>query len=533
MDKSWIAKDLRGLAVSIESISPDPNNLRDHGGADDFDMSELRESIVEHGQLKAIVVDSSGVCVAGSGLLLAARHEGKDCIAVVRYDASPEELERFAFRDNRTAELSWWHRKRVRKVMNKAHMKDLHARLRMDELFNRWDEEERLLPPSDPGNETFIKPDKPGGFRPIYRYFGVKRKVAAEVWKRFGTLGVYAEPFFGSGAVYLARPDPSGLEIINDIEAMICNFWRAVKHDPEAVAGYADYPGNETDLHAREVWLVNRREIFRDKFAFADDEPFDPAVLSSVRDLEERLLVDPDYYDAKVAGWWVWGMAYHLGTEFSSGAGSWRVVDGRFVQAGDGPAVTRRRIDMFNDGGVLHKDIVDRGVGDGSSDTRSEQIINYMRRLRDRTRSTIVCSGDWTRSVQRYMEFHKGMIGIFLDPPYAGRVGRHQHLYNKEDYEISDAVREWAIERGSEPRYRVALCGYEDEHDMPENWSVVRWRARCMASKKRGFDNERRECIWFSPNCILVEDGDVPFDEDFGEIDSDEIGDYDGEEEQK
>jgi hypothetical protein len=41
-----------------------------------------------------------------------------------------------------------------------------------------------------------------------FPWFGGKRKVAAEVWARFGAVENYVEPFFGSGAVLLGRPAP-------------------------------------------------------------------------------------------------------------------------------------------------------------------------------------------------------------------------------------------------------------------------------------------------------------------------------------
>lgn len=51
-----------------------------------------------------------------------------------------------------------------------------------------------------------------------YPYFGGKSKIAAEVWKRFGNTPNYVEPFFGSGAVLLARPHKPGLELVNDVD---------------------------------------------------------------------------------------------------------------------------------------------------------------------------------------------------------------------------------------------------------------------------------------------------------------------------
>ena len=37
----------------------------------------------------------------------------------------------------------------------------------------------------------------------------------------------------------------------------MCNAWRAIAADPDAVAGWASGPLNETDLFARHLWLVN------------------------------------------------------------------------------------------------------------------------------------------------------------------------------------------------------------------------------------------------------------------------------------
>ena len=86
-----------------------------------------------------------------------------------------------------------------------------------------------------------------------FPWFGGKRRVADIVWERFGPVPNYVEPFFGSGAVMLARPPdwPPRNETVNDLDCMIANFWRSVEEDPEEVAYWADWPVNEADLHAR------------------------------------------------------------------------------------------------------------------------------------------------------------------------------------------------------------------------------------------------------------------------------------------
>lgn len=167
-------------------------------------------------------------------------------------------------------------------------------------------------------------------------YFGGKSRVASYVWQRLGDVKNYVEPFFGSGAVLLARPDfdPTSppLETVNDFDGMVSNFWRAVQADPQTTAHYADWPSNENDLHARHIWLVNQKES-----------------------LVAKLEGDPDYYDPKIAGYWVWGMALWIGSGFCSGNGAWQSIDGELVKvAKDDPnksqGVARQRPELRNDG---------------------------------------------------------------------------------------------------------------------------------------------------------------------------------------
>src|SRR3990167_5152948 len=95
-------------------------------------------------------------------------------------------------------------------------------------------------------------------------YFGGKSAVADIIWSAFGAVDNYIEPFFGSGAVLLARPRWTSAirwtETVNDVDGLICNFWRALQSDPDGVAYYADWPVNESCLEARHLWLVNRRK---------------------------------------------------------------------------------------------------------------------------------------------------------------------------------------------------------------------------------------------------------------------------------
>ncbi len=153
--------------------------------------------------------------------------------------------------------------------------------------------------------------------------FGGKSKVAGLVWSHLGNPANFIEPFANSAATLLLRPDPGKIETINDANDYVANFWRAVKHDPEAVVEYADQPVNEIDLHARHRWLVGwgkpepivphrfaRHPLLRDAWlAGAGCEP--DGRIAAWRELMKG---DPEFYDAKIAGWWVWGSCCWIGS---------------------------------------------------------------------------------------------------------------------------------------------------------------------------------------------------------------------------
>jgi len=303
-----------------------------------------------------------------------------------------------------------------------------------------------------------------------FPWFGGKSRAASEVWQRFGDAPNYVEPFFGSGAVLLGRPHPPGIETANDKDGFVSNFWRALQHDPEATADHADWPVNENDLHARHVWLKERRST-----------------------LAARLEGDPDYFDAKIAGWWVWGMACWIGGGFcgDSGSGPWDVANGQLVHLGDaGQGVSRRRVHLGNAG---------QGV------SRRRGLLDWFEALSERLRFVRVCCGDWLRILGPSPTVKQGITGVFLDPPYSEEAEREAALYSEDDLAVAHAVRDWAVANGDNPELRIALCGYEGEHQMPPSWAVHEWSTSGGYAKLgsgRGMENRHRERIWFSSACL-------------------------------
>ena len=156
-----------------------------------------------------------------------------------------------------------------------------------------------------------------------FPWFGGKSRAAELIWSRFGNPRHYIEAFAGSLAALLQRPTAPQLETVNDLDALLANFWRAVAADPVAVAGYADWPISEPDLHSRHRWLVEQLD----------------------NGFRELMLTDPHHFDAKIAGWWVWGLSCWIGGGWCSGLSSW---NGKPFT--DGEAVHQRKPHLMQHG---------------------------------------------------------------------------------------------------------------------------------------------------------------------------------------
>ena len=292
-------------------------------------------------------------------------------------------------------------------------------------------------------------------------YFGGKRRIAAQVWQRLGNVKNYVEPFFGSGAVLLARPHAPQIETVNDADAYLANFWRALQHDPDGVAAYADWMVNEVDLVARNRYLIGHP----DALAF-----------------RERMFADPDIYDVKLAGWWVWGINSWIGSGWCVGNGPWGIVNGK-VQKNGGKGGQWRQLPHLGDAG--------QGV--------NRQLPHL---------------GNAGQGVNRKLP-HLGWppetkFGSVHTDPYSGDV-RTKDLYATDNHDIATQVREWAIAHGDDRRLRIALCGYAAEFagGMPANWREYAYSAgksygttASVGSGKGNDANRHNERIWFSPGCL-------------------------------
>jgi site-specific DNA-adenine methylase len=289
-----------------------------------------------------------------------------------------------------------------------------------------------------------------------FPWFGGKKPVADEIWRRFGDVDRYIEPFAGTGAVLLQRPNVSkdAVEILNDANGFIINAYRAITADPEAVWRHVDYPVSELDLRARHADLQRR-----------------------LPNLVERLENDPRFYDAEAAGWWVWGASSAIGSQWIR------------------PKLPRGKPNLGNSVGVLAQ------IGG----------LPLLNALASRLKSVIFTCGDWKRVVT-FAALHQSrsdpeMAGVLLDPPYLmhDRETRIYGVYDKSDTPASESYA-WAVETAkTDPHVRIAYCTYEGHFPVPDGWSVYRWKAwggMGNNGNAQGRVNKGREVIYFSPSCL-------------------------------
>lgn len=358
--------------------------------------------------------------------------------------------------------------------------------------------------------------------RAPFPYFGGKSRVANIVWQRLGNVENYVEPFIGSAAVLLRRPREHfevgtiRIETVNDVDAMIANFWRAIALEPELTASYADWPVNENDLHARHKWLVDQKESLR-----------------------EKLESDPEWCDAKIAGWWVWGMCLWIGGGFCKDSQQWKQ---RPVLSNNGQGIHKMRMargtGIKREGHNRRLPRVDRAIGTGVNRMgklkrelprlargtginarhlhlgRSYQlqsgpydVYQDFDMLSARLRRVRVVCGDWKRVTSpTATHYHNGTTGVFLDPPYL-HDERDPDLY-ANDEDVFEEVWKWSMENGENPKMRIAVCGLDDGRTPAPGWTTHRWKANGgygRLGKGKGQENARREMIWFSPHCLNLD----------------------------
>lgn len=278
---------------------------------------------------------------------------------------------------------------------------------------------------------------------PPFPWYGGKRRYVGKFWGYLGDPQAYVEPFCGSAVTLLKRPPserPRRRELINDINAWVTNFYRAVQADPCGVAVAMDWPNNSIDQAARQS-------------AFTDE-------------LEKSLRADPKAFDVEIAGWWALGQSCSISGGYPDGS-----LGGQ-THSHNYRAANQRHVD------------------------RSE----WCSKLSGRLRHVQVQCGDWRLSLSKASHMNRShSVGVLLDPPYdTGRSSTGLYVASDDRRPVAEEARQWAIDNGDDDRYRILLCGFTDEHDMPEGWTLEPLGKLSGNGSKRN----QSEAVWVSPYCI-------------------------------
>lgn len=283
-----------------------------------------------------------------------------------------------------------------------------------------------------------------------FSYFGSKASCAPLVWQRLGNVDIYVEPFAGSLGNLLRRPFKPKVEIINDIDGFVVNFWRCAKYDPSKLVDHLDFPMNENELFARHAWLMHdgRKRI-------------------------KEVQKNPKYFDHEVAGHWAYGIGANLGRVWCSEKDTPRLNLGR---AGiDLPCKNRKT------------------------------IAAYFDQLTLRLRLVECFCGDWKRVVNRFALRRAVVSGVFLDPPYLA-ANRQDGLYRKDDTDVARDVETWCLANGGDSSLRIVLAGYEGHYKRLSHWDAIKWKKHpglgTLQSKGVNRTNPKLETLWFSPSCL-------------------------------
>ena len=363
-----------------------------------------------------------------------------------------------------------------------------------------------------------------------FPYYGGKRRFAELIWDRLGDPDIYAEPFFGSGAVLLARPHKPRAEVVADTNGFICNAYKAIMADPEGVALYADYPSYHHDLTARHIWLMGWG-----------------------REHQNRLIEDPKFYDVQAAGWWIWGMSNWVGSGFCAQRSNQRpwvaakMEGGQGVSAhrtevydktpsiqsskGGGRGTTAQRAEVYDkrpdvkvgQGVQLgRRPPTDKRPNLGAHPTWStgvtagrldlppavigtgERLMPWFHALANRLANVVVLNRPWescvTPSVLRDLQSNPHYsIAVFMDPPYL-TDGRNSELYNSDLTGESDdvAVKSWNWSAENGKRYRISYACHDGDFDLPAGWEKETLSFGGIRKESR---RERMDCVMFSPAC--------------------------------
>lgn len=307
------------------------------------------------------------------------------------------------------------------------------------------------------------------GLRSPIAWFGGKGRLARKIVPLFPPHHCYVEPFCGGASCLFAKP-PSPVEVINDLDSDIVNFFRVLR-DPRKFEEFRRLA--VLTPYSREEYYRYRAE-WRANWRGCQVSPVGADVLSD-----------------------------SLGSDDVASAYRWYVV-ARMSFAGEfgrswGHSIATSR----------------RGMANAVAQWLS--IVDMLPAIAERARCVQVEHGDWLRVLQDYDTPH---TLFYVDPPFVKstrRGGRYR-------YEMDDTDHHKLVEALLSIRGKAVLSGYRNDIYSPleaQGWKCVDVPTVCYAVgrtrltglrgegslRKPGTRHLRTETLWISPTALAPTDG--------------------------
>jgi len=92
-------------------------------------------------------------------------------------------------------------------------------------------------------------------------YYGGKQKLANKIISLIPEHTLYCEPFLGGAAIFFAKP-PSEIEVLNDTNKELINFYRVVQNDFVSLEKEIRITLHSRDLHRKASVIYNNPDMF-------------------------------------------------------------------------------------------------------------------------------------------------------------------------------------------------------------------------------------------------------------------------------
>lgn len=94
-------------------------------------------------------------------------------------------------------------------------------------------------------------------------YYGGKQKLANKIVSVMPEHQLYCEPFIGGAAVFFAKP-PSNMEVLNDTNKELINFYKVVQNDFVSLEKEIRITLHSRDLHRKASVIYNHPDMFNE-----------------------------------------------------------------------------------------------------------------------------------------------------------------------------------------------------------------------------------------------------------------------------